>query len=147
MHVMFCEMVCNQTAELCYLLPNSRCHCRLHYFSHMTCRSRTNSNECCVTGGTAVFSQIHRDGRAGWERHQRSTGRPLWVFMHFLYCLLLVVQLALIAFPINVLVWRNVHQKEKILSNSAMCWQWTPQTRMWNCSSQQLRRAERGPST
>lgn len=49
----------------------------------MTCWSRTNANECCITGGTAVFSQIQRDGRPGWERHQRSTGRPLWVFMHF----------------------------------------------------------------
>lgn len=32
MPIMFCGMVCYQTAELRHLLPNSRCHCRLHYF-------------------------------------------------------------------------------------------------------------------
>lgn len=54
-------------------------------FSHMTWRSKTNPNECCVTGGTAVFSQIHGDGHPSWERHQRSTGWPLWVLMHFFF--------------------------------------------------------------
>lgn len=58
----------------------------LELFSHTRWWSKTELNDCCVTGGTAVFSQIHSDGHSSWERHQGSVGWPVWVLIRlFLY--------------------------------------------------------------
>lgn len=84
----------------------------------MTWRSKTNPNECCITGGTAVFSQIHGDGHPSWERHQRSTGWPLWVLMHFFHMTACLTCMLVVKY----LHWRNGHQKNRsLISYTLQC--------------------------
>lgn len=122
-------------------------------FSYMEWWSITDLNECCLTGGTAIFTQIHSDSHSSWECHQRSVGWPAWV----LICLFFIsYSPVILMFHVNIsgrymYVCVILGHQNVLRSMSAtlfnMCVQWTLRIHTWNCSSQQHQKAEKGPST
>lgn len=78
--------------------------CLSEVFSYMKRRSITDLNECRVTGGTAIFTQIHSDGHSSWECHQRSVGWPAWVLicLFCISCFPIILRYITTTFHVNV---------------------------------------------
>lgn len=134
------------SVELGYLLPDPRRHCRRHYFP--TWRVGVELTQMNVA--LQVEQQFSHKFTVTVVRAESVTKGALGDLCESLCKFLLHTTGRVTCIHCfcqkSIGVFRKYPLKRS-WPHSAMCWQWTPQTRTWNCSSRQHQRAERGPNT